>query len=442
MKAIFEYFELGGRGSSFAQELRGACATFLTMAYILAANPTILATAGVPRESAAACTAAAAGVSCILMGLAANFPIALASGMGLNALLASMVLTGSVDSWQAAMGLVVWDGAIIFVLVGCGLREAVMHAIPRDLRLAIGAGIGLFIAFIGAVNARIVVVPTATIDLLAAHRDAVMPPVTFGSLRDPQALVALAGLVVTAFLLARRVRGALVWGILLSTAMAVACGIAKLPDAVGWPSLELVGQARVFDVLRPPLVPLLLTLILVDFFDTLGTVTAISQQAGLQDSDGRIPRLRRVLLVDSASAAIGGLFGVSSVTSYIESASGVAEGARTGLHSVLVGVMFLAAIFLAPLAAMVPAAATAPALMLVGFLMSQQLTRIDFAKLETAIPAFVTLVMLPMTYSITHGVGYGFVTYVLIRVLSGQWRAVHPLLYGSAVLFAAYFAWA
>lgn len=438
MSPLERFFEVEARGSSVAAELRGGFATFLTMAYILLANPSILSAAGVPFESAVACTAAAAGICSILMGLVANFPMALASGMGLNAIVAYQVAQVA-GSWQTAMGLVVLDGLIVFALVLVGMREAVMHAIPRDLRRAIGAGIGLFIAFIGAVNAQIVVVPESTVRTLAENRDAVAVPVTFGSLQNPPTAIAVAGLVLTGVLIALRIKGALVIGILLATVVALFGGVAELPDGFRPPSFEAALQADVAGALEWSLLPLLLAFVLVDFFDTLGTTTAISEQAGLQDEQGRVPRLRRVLLVDSASASIGGLFGVSSVTSYIESAAGVAEGARTGLHSVVVGLLFLAAVFAAPIASMVPPAATAPALILVGFLMCSQIARIDFGRYETAIPAFVTLVTVPFTYSISHGIGYGFLTYVGIEVLSGQGRRVHPLMYAFTALFLVYF---
>ncbi len=440
--ALSRFFDLEGRGTTLARELRGAGATFLTMAYILFTNATILGPAmkGVPPEAIVTGTALAAGLSCLLMGLTANFPLALASGMGLNAVVAGLVINGVVDSWQTAMGLVVLDGLIILILVLCGLRETLLHAIPRDLRLAIGVGIGLFIAFIGAVNSKMVVVPPDTIRLLSAVPQATPPPVTHGSLQWPEPMVALAGLILTALLLAWRIRGAILLGIVGSTLAATVFGLVSWPGFQG-PSLETVGQANVLGALQWHLLAPLLALLLVDFFDTLGTVTAIAEQSSLYDPAGRIPNLRNILLVDSVGASIGGLCGVSSVTSYIESAAGVAEGARTGLHSVLVGLFFLAALVVAPLAALVPAAATAPALIIVGFLMARHIADIDFSHIDTGLPAFVTLVTLPFTYSIAHGVGYGFITYVAIKALSLKFRDVHPLMYATAALFAAYFVW-
>ena len=436
MPDLNRFFELDARGTTVARELRGAVATFLTMAYILFVNPQILAAAGVPKDSAVACTAAAAGVCCLLMGFYANFPLALASGMGLNAIVA-FTITKEVGSWQVAMGLIVLDGLAILLLVLAGLREAVMNAIPRDLRLAIGAGIGLFIAFIGLQHAGIVIDHPQTL-------------VTFGSLRNPATAVASIGVVIAATLVARRVPGALVVSILLTTAIVFAWdamwgGLALLerwPPRFAAPDFSAAFKADVRGALRLQFVPLLLSVMMVDFFDTLGTVSAVAEQAKLTDANGRVPGVRRILIVDSISASIGGLLGASSVTSYVESAAGVAEGARTGLHTVFVGLFFLLAIFAAPLAGIVPAAATAPALILVGFLMIAQMANVDFEQLDTAIPAFVILLTIPMTFSISHGIGYGFLALVLIKLLSGKPRDVHPLMWVTAAAFGAYFVWA
>jgi AGZA family xanthine/uracil permease-like MFS transporter len=433
-------FDLQGRGTTVAREVRGGITTFLTMAYILFANPSILASAGIPFEAAAAATAAAAAICTLLMGLGANFPIALAPGMGLNAVVAFQV-AGQTGSWQAAMGLVVLNGFFVLALVVAGVREAVMSAIPLDLRRAISVGIGLFIALIGAVNARLVVIPPSSIAALNTNPLATVPPVTHGSLHAAEPLLALAGLLIIAVMLSKKVPGAIVIGIASAGFAALLLGISHWP-AGAWlrmPQFDTVFQAdlrRAFDI---RFLPLLLAIVMVDFFDTIGTVTAIAETGGLHDKEGRIPRLRSILAVDSISAAIGGAFGVSSVTSYIESAAGVAEGARTGLHNVVVAVLFAACMFAAPLVAIVPAAATAPALIVVGFLMCQQITRIDFTARETAIPAFLILLMTPLTFSISDGIGYGFIAYVAIKLLGGRWRDVQPMMYATAALFVGYF---
>ncbi len=437
---LSRFFELDARGTTIGREVRAGTATFLTMSYILFANPAILRAAGLPFEAVIAATALSAALCSLLMGISANFPLAVAPGMGLNAFVAYQ-LTAATGSWQAAMGLVVLDGLVVLVLVLLGLREAVLHAIPTDLRRAIAVGIGLFIAFIGLVNANVVVVPPATVAALSAGVTAPMPPVTHGALASAGPLVAGAGLVVIAWLLYRRTAGALLIGIGVSAAVAIALGAAAPPESViGWPRLDTLLQADLATALAPRFLPLLFAIVLVDFFDTVGTVTAVSDAAGLTTPRGVIPRLRRILAVDAVSASISGALGASSATSYIESGAGIAEGGRTGLHSVVVALFFLAALFVAPLVASVPAAATAPALVVTGFLMCQQIARIDFAALDTAIPAFVTWLMIPLTYSISHGIGAGFITYVAGLVLTGRARDVHPLMAASAAAFAAYFA--
>jgi AGZA family xanthine/uracil permease-like MFS transporter len=437
---VSRLFELEDRHTTISRELRGGLATFLTMAYILFANPAILSNAGVPRDGAVAATALSAAICCLLMGVFANAPIALAPGMGLNAVVAFQ-LTAATGSWQAAMGLVVVEGLVVLALVLLGLREAVLDAIPADLRRAIAVGIGLFIAFIGAVNARLIVVPRGTIAALAADPSAVLPPVTFGSLRQPESFIALIGLLIIAVLLARGVKGALLNGIAAATLIALTLGVSSAPNGP-WlqiPSFATFFQADLRSALDATAIPLILSLVMVDFFDTIGTATAIGEAAGLADTQGRLARLRAVLAIDAASASIGGLFGASSVTSYVESAAGVAEGARTGLHTVFVGLLFLAATLAAPLAAIVPAAATAPALLAVGFLMSREITRVDFRLLDTAVPAFLIVLLIPLTWSIAHGIGYGFIAHVVMRAVGGRAREIHPLMYGTATAFVAYF---
>ncbi len=441
MNQVNRFFQIAERNSSVATEVRGGVATFLTMAYILAANPAILSAAGIPTQPAIICTALAAGICCIAMGLVANFPLALASGMGLNAFIV-FTAAPAMGSWQAAMGLVVLDGLIILALVAAGLREAMLDAIPIDLRRAMAAGIGLFVALIGCVNAGIV-----------TSSGMPVPPLAPGSFSNPSVLISLGGVVLTGVLLARKIPGAILIGIAVcGVALHFTTGTESTPEdtatAVSLFSLpsfadvsQLVGQADVMAALQLEFLPLLLTLLMVDFFDTLGTVTAIGDQANVKDDQNRVIALRRILAVDSASAAVGGFFGVSSVTSYIESASGVSEGARTGLHSVVVGVLFLLCIFAAPLVALLPAAATAPALIVVGFLMAESITKIEFTKPDIGIPAFVTLLLIPLTYSISHGIGYGLLTFVAMRVVTLRIREVHPLLYPAAAVFAIAFLW-
>jgi AGZA family xanthine/uracil permease-like MFS transporter len=437
---VTAFFDLAGRKTTIAREVRGGLATFLTMAYILVANPSILAGAGVPADAAVAATALTAGLASILMGLGANVPIALAPGMGLNAFLAFQVAPAA-GGWQGAMGLVVLDGVIVLAFVLLGLREAVVRAIPADLRRAIGVGIGLFIVFLGLVQAQIVVVPSSTVAALSEAPGLPLPPVTAGDWASPGPIVAMVGVVVGAVLLAKGTPGAMLAAIAISALLAMQIGYMTWNGVViAWPRFDTVLQADVRAIADVRLIPLLFSLVLVDFFDTVGTVTAVGDAAGLTGSDGMLPRLKRVLGIDAAAAIIGGAAGASSATSYIESAAGVAEGARTGLHSVVVGGLFLASMLLAPVAAAVPAVATAPALILTGLLMCRDIGRIDVRALDTAIPAFLTVVMVPLTYSISHGIGAGFVAYVVIKALGGRASEVHPLMYASAATFAIFFA--
>ncbi len=429
--------DVRGRRTTIGAELRGAVATFLTMAYILPVNAGILSAVMGSRLAPAlvATTALAAGICCILMGVFANVPIALASGMGLNALVA-FTLAKEAGSWQTAMGMVVVDGIAILALVLLGLREAVMRAIPHELRLAVGAGIGLFIALIGLSNAGIVLqgVPAPPVGPLLAP----------GDLHQKATFVAALGLILTAALMAWRLKGALLIGILATTAIAFACGIAHLPEQ-GFSRPTFAGVAFHADVggaLHWKFAPLIFAIMMVDFFDTIGTASAIAEEGELADERGNIPGVRRLLIVDSLAASIGGLLGVSSNTCYIESATGVAEGARTGLHTVFVGALFLIAIVLAPLVAVIPAAATAPALILVGFFMMRQIAEIDFDQLDVSIPAFITLLTIFATFSIAHGIGFGAIAFVAIRVLTFKPHKVHPLMYAVTAAFVAYFIFA
>jgi AGZA family xanthine/uracil permease-like MFS transporter len=442
MRALQLLFKLDERGTTPARELRGGLATFLTMAYILVANPAILVSAGVPGEAAVAATALAAGLCSIAMGLGANFPLALAPGMGINALVAFQIAP-IVGSWQTAMGLVVLDGLVVLGLALLGLREAVMQAIPADLRRAIGVGIGLFIAFIGTVNARLVVVPASTAAAVTRDPTTVLPPVTSGELAAAEPIIALAGLLTMAYLLHRRVTGALVIGIVVATILAALLNLVRVPSGalIRLPTLDTLFQANVREAMDPRFAALLLSLVMIDFFDTVGTVTGIAEASGLSDANGQIPGLRRILAIDAVSASVGGTFGASSVTAYVESAAGVAEGARTGLHSVVVGGLFLMAAFAAPLVTLVPSAATAPALIVVGSLMVRQITRIEFHSWSTAIPAFLILLMIPLTYSISHGIGLGVIAYVLIKFADRRFADIHPLMYAAAAAFAVHLFW-
>ncbi|MGE5508799.1 MAG: NCS2 family permease [Chitinophagales bacterium] len=423
------WFKLKENGTDVRTEVVAGITTFMTMAYIIFVNPSILSAAGVPAAGAMVATALAAGLVTILMGVVANYPFALASGMGLNAFVAFGLVKGMGLTWQAAMGLIFAEGLIITLLVLTNFREAVMNAIPITLKRAIGVGIGLFIAFIGFQDAKFVVASPATL-------------VQLGSFHKPEVLVAAVGVLITAFLVARKVKGGILLGILATTVIALLAGVTKLP-AGAWVSAKL-DTSTMFQLdwragLNVGLWTTVFALLITDFFDTMGTVIAIGSEAGFVDKQGRLPRLKNVLLVDSLAAMIGGLFGASSVTTYVESAAGVGEGGRTGLTSVVTGILFLLSVFLAPIAGIIPAAATAPALIIVGFLMMTVIKDIDFTQYDEAIPAFLVLLGIPLTYNISYGIGLGFISYVVIKAMRGKFREIHPLMWIVAIGFAANF---
>jgi AGZA family xanthine/uracil permease-like MFS transporter len=428
------FFKLSERGTSVGTEIRAGITTFLVMAYIIFVNADILGAAGMDPAAVAAGTALVAGVLSIAMGVFSNYPIALAAGLGINGAVAFGLVLGDGLSPAGAMGVIVLEGLVVLVLVLVGFRQAIMEAVPMALKRAIGVGIGLFILFIGFVNGGLIAqIPEGPV------------PVQFLFPSTRGAAVTLIGLAITVFLYSRKVKGALILSILVTTVIAHLMGVASLPDTwTATPSFATLGQfdlGEVFSVLG--FVAALLTIfafMLTDFFDTMGTATAIVEQAGLVEEDGSIPNIGPLLIVDSAGAALGGLAGVSSNTSYIESAAGVAEGGRTGLTSVTVGVLFLLAIFLSPLAGLVPSQATAPVLILVGFLMCSLIKDIDFDDIEEGLPALMTMILMPLTYSITVGIGAGFVMYVLVKIFRGKADEVRPLLWIVALAFLVFFA--
>jgi AGZA family xanthine/uracil permease-like MFS transporter len=460
------FFEISARGSTIGREVRGGLATFFTMAYIVVLNPLILG-AGVdavggrlPIAALAAGTALVAGVMTILMGAVARFPLALAAGLGVNALVAYEIAPQM--TWADAMGLVVIEGVLIAILVLTGLRTLVFRAVPTDLKTAIGVGIGLFLMIIGLVDAGFVRrVPDAA---------GTTVPVQLGiggKLESWPALVFVLGLLLTLVLFVRRVRGAILIGILATTVLAVVVeAIAHVgpsfvngkPNPAGWslnvptlpdkivdsPDLSLLGRFNVLDSWSRAgwlvVIMFIFTLMITDFFDTMGTMVAVGQEGGLLDESGMPPRTREILLVDSVAAAAGGAASVSSNTSFIESASGVAEGARTGVANLVTGVLFLLAMFLAPLVTVVPFEAASTALVVVGFLMMMSVRQIDWTDYQIAIPAFLAITLMPFTYSISNGIGAGVISYVVLKVAVGRARDVHPILYGVAVLFVVYFA--
>lgn len=424
------YFKLTERGTSVGTEIRAGVTTFLVMAYIIFVNPTILSAAGLDPAAVAAGTALVAGLLSILMGVGANYPLAMAAGLGINAAVAfGLVLTDGLTP-EGAMGVIVLEGLIVAAFVLVGLREAIMKAVPLSLKRAIGVGIGLFILFIGFQQGGLI-----------APGD---PIVQFVFPDTNGAWVTLVGLLITVLLFARKVPGALIISILATTVVALIWGVTSLPDSLTvTPSFATLGDfdlGNVFSTLG--FVAALLTIfsfMLTDFFDTMGTATGVVEQAGLSDDDGNIPGIGRLLFIDSIGAAAGGAAGVSSNTSYIESSAGVAEGGRTGLTSVVVGLLFLLAIFLSPLAGIIPPQATAPVLVLVGFLMAGLIKGIDFTDFEEGFPALLTIVLMPLTFSITVGIGAGFVMYTLIKVVKGKASELHALMWVVTIAFLIYF---
>ncbi len=455
---VDRYFDISARRSTVTRELRGGLTTFFTMAYIVVLNPIILSGADVtgttlPFASVAAVTALVAGVMTILMGVVGRYPFAVATGLGINAIVA--VFAATQMSWPEIMGLVVLEGLLITVLVLTGFRRAVFEAIPAQLKTAIAVGIGFFLTIIGLADAGVIRPGT--------------PLISFGvngQLAGWPLLVFVVGLLLTSVLVVRRVKGALLIGIVVSTVLAIIVEAvaqvgARTPDGSnprGWalqvptlpaevvsaPDLSLVGQFSLFGGFeRIGVIAALLvvfSIMIADFFDTVGSVTAVGAEGDLLDEERNLPRSQPVLLVDSVAAAAGGAASVSSNTTYVESAAGVADGARTGLASVATGVLFLLAMFFSPLVEIVPSEAAAPVLVIVGALMVNQIRHLQWDDMTVVIPAFLTIALMPFTYSITNGIGAGVVSYVLLHVAAGRRREVHPLMWVVAVLFLVYFA--
>ncbi len=432
MDGIASYFKFAERGTNLTTEIRAGATTFMVMAYIIFLNPAILSAAGVDPVATAAATALIAGIMTIAMGVVGNFPIAIAAGLGINALVAFGLVLGRGLTFQGAMGVIVLEGLIVTVLVVVGLREAVMNAIPGSLKRAIAVGIGLFILFIGFVNAG----------LIAGGEGA--PPVRFIFPNSPSAFVALVGLLITIGLWVRKVPGALILSIIITTVIALIAGVAKIPNSftstATFSTIGAVSLTEVFDKLGFFVALLIIfSIALIDFFDTMGTLTAVGNQAGLTDEKGEVPNTGRILLVDAIGAVAGGLGGTSSNTSYIESSAGVGEGGRTGFTSVVTGVLFLVSILLAPLALMIPGVATAPALIIVGYLLFEQIGGIDVSDPEEGIPALLAMILMPLTYDIAVGIGAGFIVWTVIKVVRGKFGEIHPLMWAVSIAFLIFF---
>ncbi|KEI45469.1 NCS2 family permease [Saccharopolyspora rectivirgula] len=463
------YFKITERGSSVAREVRGGVVTFVTLAYIIVLNPLILGSysadeAGAKRDvlgnilpvpQVAAVTALVAGVMTILFGLVANYPFAIAAGLGINTLLA--VSIAPQVTWPEAMGLVVVDGIIILILVATGFRTAVFNAVPPPLKAAIAVGIGLFITLVGLVDAGFVRrIPDE------ANTTVPVGLGIDGSIASWPTAVFVFGLLLTSVMVARGVRGGILISVITTTVVAIVVesvfkagpsggsnpygwnlGYPALPDdIIGLPDLSLVGDISFGAWTRLPALAcamLVFTLVLANFFDAMGTMTGLGKEAGLADKDGNLPGIGKALAVEGMGAVAGGLGSASSNTVFVESASGIGEGARTGLANVVTGLLFLAAMFFTPLYQVIPVEAAAPALVVVGAMMLSQIRQIDLSDFTVALPAFLTITVMPFTYSIANGIGAGFISYVVLKTATGKVREVHPLMWVVSVAFLVYF---
>ena len=431
------FFKAGERGSSVGQEIRAGLTTFLAMAYIIAVNPSLLTAAGIPAAAAVTSTCIGAGIMTILMGIFANRPLACASGMGVNAVFAYTLTGLAGGDWHAASAVIFIEGVAILILVLCGLREAIMDAIPVSLRHAISVGLGLFIAMIGLADAGIIVADESTM-------------VALGDVFSPTFLVGLISIIVTIVLYAMNVKGSLLLGIVIAVVAGIPLGVTQMPSGIvsgldfttfGAPfqsdEAGVMGIAKV--VTNPTLLVFAFSLMMSDFFDTMGTAMAVAKQGEFLEPDGRVQDIKPILIVDSAAAAVGGLVGASSITTFVESASGAADGGRTGLSSVVAGVLFIVAAFFSPLISVVSSAATCGALVFVGYLMMSEVTEIDWSDLLEGLPAFLIVAGVPLTYSISNGIGFGFIAYVAVAAVTGQLKKVKPLMWVAAFAFLVYF---
>lgn len=423
------YFRLSENKTDLRTELMAGLTTFLTMAYIIFVNPDILAKAGMDKGALFTATCLAAAFGSILMGVYANYPVALAPGMGLNAYFAFGVVLGVKLPWQVALGAVFLSGVLALALSLSPLREYVVNAIPKSLKMAISAGIGLFLGIIALENAKVIVAHPATL-------------VTLGDIRAPTVLLAALGFVLMVALDYRRVPGAIIIAILavavvgMLTGLSPFLGVADVPPSLAPSFFQLdIGGALGLGALA-----IVFTFFFVDFFDTTGTLVGVAHRAGMLDKDGRLPRLRKALVADSCASIAAAVLGTSSTTSYIESAAGVKAGGRTGLMAVMVGVLFLLSLFVAPLALSIPSYATAPALLFVACLMARGLTEVDWEDVTEYAPAVVCALTMPLTYSIAHGIAFGFITYAAAKIIAGRPKDVHPAVLVVAALFLVKFA--
>lgn len=422
-------FKLKEHGTDVKTEILAGLTTFMTMAYILAVNPGMLSETGMDIGGVFTATAVSSAIACFMMALLANYPFALAPGMGLNAFFTYSVVFGMSRSWQFALTAVFIEGVIFILLSFFHVREAIFDSIPMNLKKAVSVGIGLFIALIGFVNAGIVVPGEGTI-------------VDLGQLTTRGPILSLIGLIITGFLLAKKVKGALFFGIIITTLIGIPLGITNLPEGgfLGIFSLppsvrDVAFKFEWSNVFTWDMLIVIFSFLFVDIFDTIGTLIGVASKADMLDEEGKLPKVKQALLADAIGTTVGACLGTSTVTTYVESASGVAEGGRTGLTSFTTGILFLLALILSPLFLMIPGEATAPALIIVGLFMMSPIKEIDLTDFTEAIPAFLTIVMMPFVYSIAQGIVFGMVSYVVLKTLTGRYKEVSITMYILAVLF-------
>lgn len=451
MKVLDKLFHLKENQTDIRTEVIAGITTFMTMAYILAVNPNILSEAGMDRGAVFTATALAAFLGTCLMALLANYPFVLAPGMGLNAYLAYTVVGNMGYSWKVALAAVFVEGLVFIVLSLTNVREAIFNAIPMNLKHAVSVGIGLFIAFIGLQNAKIVVDSSTLVTIFSFKKSAEAGTFTTEGIT---VLLALVGILFTAVLMVKKVKGNILWGILATWLLGIVCqlvGLYKPNPEAGWfslipdfsngisvPSLSPVFAKLDFgDVLSIDFITVIFAFLFVDLFDTLGTLIGVASKADMLDEKGRLPRIRGALMADAVGTTAGAVLGTSTVTTFVESAAGVAEGGRTGLTAMVSAVLFGISLILSPVFLAIPSFATAPALVMVGFLMMTSITKIDFKDLTEAIPAFIAIMAMPFMYSISEGIAMGVISYVVINLVAGKYKKISPLMYVLAILFVA-----
>lgn len=427
-------FRLAENGTNVRTEVVAGFATFMTMAYVIFVHPAMLADAGMPFDAVLFATCVSAGIASLVMGLFANYPFALAPGMGLNAYFAYTavpfiaVTLGVEDAWRVALGCVFLSGCIFIVLTFSRIRVIIINAVPQAIKVGIAAGIGVFIAMMGLQKANLIAMSQSTM-------------VTLGDIKSPEALLAMFGLVVTGVLMTRKVKGAILFGIIVTTLVAALSGRVEIPDKLlSFPEFRATFFALdLGGAIKLGLLNVVFVFLFIDLFDTMGTLVGIGERGGFM-VDGKLPRANRALLADSTGTVVGSLLGTSTVTTYIESAAGISEGGRTGLTACVAGILFFMCIVISPIAAMVPAAATAPALIIVGSLMMTVVRRVKWEEPDEAIPAFLTLIAVPLTFSIANGIAIGFISYPLIKLFSGKYKDLNPIVCILAALFILRFA--